>query len=40
VILRRDDQIGCPTLSLIDDAEARLRRTESAADLLSDTVTR
>jgi hypothetical protein len=31
VILRRDDQIGCPTLSLIDDAEARLRRTESAA---------
>jgi hypothetical protein len=31
VLLRRDDQIGCPTLSLIDDAEARLRRTESAA---------
>jgi hypothetical protein len=31
VILRRDDQIGCPTLSLIDEAEARLRRTESAA---------
>ena len=31
VLLRRDDQIGCPTLSLIDEAEARLRRTESAA---------
>jgi hypothetical protein len=30
VILRRDDQIGCPTLSLIDEAEARLRRAESA----------
>jgi len=30
VILGRDDQIGCPTLSLIDEAEARLRRTESA----------
>jgi hypothetical protein len=31
VILRRDDQIGCPTLSLIDEAEARLRHTGSAA---------
>ena len=31
VILRRDDQIGCPTLSLIDEAEARRRRRESAA---------
>jgi hypothetical protein len=31
VLLQRDDQIGCPTLSLIDEAEARLRRTESAA---------
>jgi hypothetical protein len=31
VILRRDDQIGCPTLSVIDEAEARLRRAESAA---------
>jgi hypothetical protein len=30
VILRRDDQVGCPPLSLIDEAEARLRRTESA----------
>jgi hypothetical protein len=30
VILRRDDQIGCPTLSLIDEADARLRRAESA----------
>jgi len=30
VILRRDDQIGCPTLSLVDEAEARVRRTESA----------
>jgi hypothetical protein len=31
VLLQRDDQIGCPTLSPIDEAEARLRRTESAA---------
>jgi hypothetical protein len=31
VVLGRDDQIGCPTLSLIDDAEARLRRTGAAA---------
>jgi hypothetical protein len=31
VVLRRDDQIGCPTLSLIDEAEARLRRPGSAA---------
>jgi hypothetical protein len=31
VILRRDDQIGCPTLSLVDEAEARLGRSESAA---------
>ena len=31
VILRRDDQIGCPTLSLIDEAEAWRRRRESAA---------
>ena len=31
VLLRRDDQIGCPTLSVIDEAETRLRRTESAA---------
>jgi hypothetical protein len=31
VLLRRDDQIGCPTLSVIDEAEARLRRTGSAA---------
>jgi hypothetical protein len=31
VLLRRDDQIGCPTLSLIDEAEARLRPPESAA---------
>lgn len=30
VLLRRDDQIGCPTLSLVDEAEARLRRAESA----------
>lgn len=30
-VLRRDDQIGCPTLSLVDEAEARLRRTDSAA---------
>jgi hypothetical protein len=30
-LLRRDDQIGCPTLSVIDEAETRLRRTESAA---------
>jgi hypothetical protein len=30
VILRRDDQVGCPTLALIDEAEAQLRRTESA----------
>jgi hypothetical protein len=25
LVLRRDDQIGCPTLFLIDDAEARVR---------------
>jgi hypothetical protein len=31
VLLRRDDQVGCPALSLIDEAEDRLRRTESAA---------
>jgi hypothetical protein len=31
VLLQRDDQIGCPTLSPIDEAEARQRRTESAA---------
>ncbi|MGH9230064.1 MAG: hypothetical protein ACRD07_15310 [Acidimicrobiales bacterium] len=31
VLLRRDDQIGCPTLSVVDEAEARLRRTDSAA---------
>ena len=31
VVLGRDDQIGCPTLSLVDEAEARLRRTDSAA---------
>lgn len=31
VLLGRDDQIGCPTLSFVDEAEARLRRTESAA---------
>jgi hypothetical protein len=31
VALGRDDQIGCPTLSLVDEAEARLRRTDSAA---------
>jgi hypothetical protein len=31
VVLGRDDQIGCPTLSVIDEAEARLRRTGSAA---------
>ncbi len=31
VILGRDDQVGCPTLSLIDEAETRLRLTESAA---------
>jgi hypothetical protein len=31
VLLRRDDQVGCPPLSVIDEAEARLRRTESAA---------
>jgi hypothetical protein len=31
VVLGRDDQIGCPTLTVIDEAEARLRRTGSAA---------
>jgi hypothetical protein len=31
VVLRRDDQIGCPALSLIDEAETRLRPTESVA---------
>jgi hypothetical protein len=31
LVLRRDDQIGCPTLSLIDEAEARLRRQDPTA---------
>jgi hypothetical protein len=31
VVLGRDDQIGCPTLSLVDEAEARQRRTDSTA---------
>lgn len=31
LVLHRDDQIGCPTLSLIDKAEARLRRRDSTA---------
>jgi len=31
LILRRDDQIGCPTFSPIDEAESRLRRKGAAA---------
>ena len=31
LILGRDDQIGCPAFSPIDDAEARLRRHQPAA---------
>jgi hypothetical protein len=31
LVLRRDDQIGCPTLFLIDDAEARLGRGDTTA---------
>jgi len=31
LVLRRDDQIGCPTLFLIDDAEARMRRADTTA---------
>lgn len=33
-ILRRDDQIGCPTFTPIDEAEARLaaRRSHSTKD--------
>jgi|SRR5918992_5018543 hypothetical protein len=31
IILGRDDQIGCPTLSPIDAAEARLRRRHATA---------
>ena len=31
LVLRRDDQIGCPTLFLIDDAEARVRRGDTTA---------
>jgi hypothetical protein len=31
LVLRRDDQIGCPTLFLIDDAEARMRRGDTTA---------
>jgi hypothetical protein len=30
LILRRDDQVGCPTFSPIDAAEARLRRANRA----------
>jgi hypothetical protein len=31
LVLRRDDQVGCPTLFLIDDAEARVRRGDTTA---------
>jgi hypothetical protein len=31
LILHRDDQIGCPTFSPIDEAEARLRRKSTTA---------
>jgi hypothetical protein len=31
LVLRRDDQIGCPTFAPIDEVEAHLRRREAAA---------
>jgi hypothetical protein len=35
LLLRRDDQIGCPTFTPIDEAESRMRRKRAAAAVRS-----